>query len=252
MHDYTERFDEFKRRYTIFTKLSDHKQKALERILANVKECKTKSLLDVGAGDGALSIPLSTKFGKVVAIDKNPVLTEALRRNGISAITSRWEDVQLEKSFDVVLASHFLYYIEPRLRKRAVQKMYESLSPGGKLILIVNKEDDDFHGLLFKVAAGLPKPNAIAIMREKEAMEVIRSSVNEEAIIEQIDGRLLVPMELLHGLCELFLNVEASEYEKIKPSVEKEAKAFMRKEGMLDFTISDLMFTITKPAQIDR
>jgi SAM-dependent methyltransferase len=76
-------------------------------------------LLDIGAGAGRLSVPISRICKRVVAVEPSPAMAMELRhqiaRRGVQNIdikSVRWEDADQEPA-DVVLMSHLLYGVAP-------------------------------------------------------------------------------------------------------------------------------------------
>ena len=85
-----------------------------------------ETLLDVGAGAGRLSLPLSLKCKEVTAVEPSPSMASALREDAalhkisnVNLVQAEWENVWLDQK-DVVLCAHVLYTvrdIEPFIRK---------------------------------------------------------------------------------------------------------------------------------------
>jgi SAM-dependent methyltransferase len=84
------------------------------------------SLLEVGAGTGAFTLPLARKVSSVTAVDPSPsmrrVLSEKLTKEGlcnVRIVGAKWQNARVEPA-DAVLASGCLYVfydIEAALRK---------------------------------------------------------------------------------------------------------------------------------------
>ncbi len=94
-------------------------------------------VLDIGAGPGSLSIPLSQKVTHVTAVEPSTGMVEVLKENmednecgNISIIKKRWEDIDtendLEGPYDIIIASFSLGM--PDIRK-AIEDM-EAVSSG--------------------------------------------------------------------------------------------------------------------------
>lgn len=91
---------------------SDYADKVLAVMEPVVKRCK--SLLDIGAGCGALSIPLARAFDDVLALEPSPAMLDELqenaRRAGISNIQTNaapWQESERRLGqFDVVLCAN--------------------------------------------------------------------------------------------------------------------------------------------------
>ena len=85
-----------------------------------------ETLLDVGAGAGRLSLPLSLKCKEVTAVEPSPSMASAFRDDAalhsisnVNLVQTEWENVWLDQK-DVVLCAHVLYTvrdIQPFIRK---------------------------------------------------------------------------------------------------------------------------------------
>ncbi|MCK4652184.1 MAG: class I SAM-dependent methyltransferase [Methanosarcinales archaeon] len=91
-------------------------------------------VLEIGAGPGTLTIPLSRSVEKVVVIESSDVAVRSLRRNlkecGIENVEitgANWLDVgehELGGDFDLVVCSHFLWQMKDL--ERHLAKMEEA------------------------------------------------------------------------------------------------------------------------------
>jgi 2-polyprenyl-3-methyl-5-hydroxy-6-metoxy-1,4-benzoquinol methylase len=102
------------------------------------------SLLEIGAGTGAFTLPLTDRAGRITALDYSPAMLRVLRRKlGSSArsadvrvLEARWEDAEVERH-DVVLAANALYRVaEPRL---ALAKLVASAHKRGIVVWSVGR-----------------------------------------------------------------------------------------------------------------
>ena len=103
------------------------------------------SLLDIGAGCGALCIPLARVFDRVVALDSSAAMLDELRTGAnsagvenISTELAAWEDAEKEAGdFDVVLCANVLGVLNhphdsiPRLEKHAKRFVFLLLGTPG-------------------------------------------------------------------------------------------------------------------------
>lgn len=87
------------------------------------------SVLDIGSGSGALSIPLARRCRSVTAIEPSYAMRRLLEKNlktegldNVSVVGKKWEDVSLEEigRFDVVVAGYSLDMADLRA---ALEKM---------------------------------------------------------------------------------------------------------------------------------
>lgn len=103
---------------------SDYADKVVGVIRPKVQGCS--SLLDLGAGCGALCIPLAREFDRVVALDSSSAMIDELRReasakgaNNIETKIALWDEVDERLgTFDVVLVANV-----PGVLDRAAQSI---------------------------------------------------------------------------------------------------------------------------------
>lgn len=103
---------------------SDYAEKVLEALAPLLVECE--SALDVGAGCGALALPLSERLGRVTALEPAPAMAKALRESAharglgnVEVIEAAWGDVPVA-SHDLILCAHvgeLLHSEAPFLRR---------------------------------------------------------------------------------------------------------------------------------------
>lgn len=96
---------------------SDYAQKVLDVLAPLLVECETA--LDVGAGCGALALPLAERLKKVTALEPAPAMAKALRETArtrgienIAVIEAAWGDVPVEPH-DLVLCAHVGELLRP-------------------------------------------------------------------------------------------------------------------------------------------
>lgn len=90
----------------------------VEEVLARMKLLNTDSVLDVGAGTGAMAIPIAERVHTLTALDQSPYMLEVIREKAskrglknIATISINWAEVQIGRDIeahDVVLVSRSL------------------------------------------------------------------------------------------------------------------------------------------------
>ncbi|SFM30443.1 class I SAM-dependent methyltransferase [Methanolobus profundi] len=116
-------------------------QKRAREVISALEITPDSRVLDIGAGPGSLAIPLSEKVGHVTAVEPSKGMIEVFedniteyKRDNISLIKKRWEDIDVEKDldgpYDVIIASFSLGM--PDIR-RAIEDMLSVAS--GKVYL---------------------------------------------------------------------------------------------------------------------
>ena len=99
-----------------------------------------RRFLDIGAGGGHLTIPVSQQFEHTTIIEPNQKQADLFCRRypEFSVHTASCTEVDLnDEHFDLILCSHVLYYIPEGAWLATIEKMYQHLSNGGCIIIVV-------------------------------------------------------------------------------------------------------------------
>jgi len=132
---------EYKRQLALFVKCSTDKGIELAKlgeVIAGLRRRRT--FLDIGAGGGDLTIPLSQSFRETTVVEPNSKQAEFLRRRcpHFEVIESSWEEADLGSNrYDFILCSHVLYYIDTRDWLGTLDKMYKYLEEDGVLAIVL-------------------------------------------------------------------------------------------------------------------
>jgi len=106
--------------YGDWARHNDYVSRVLPCLLACVGE--QSRVLEIGPGSGAFAIRLARSVGEVVALEPSPNMRTVLEHNlanvgigNVQILAQRAEDglAELDDAFDLALASHSLYNIEP-------------------------------------------------------------------------------------------------------------------------------------------
>lgn len=107
-----------------------------EHILQLLNEVQGKKILDVGAGTGRISIPLSDLGGEVFALDSSEEMLKVLKRKKphITTILGDAEHMPFKNNmFDIVLATFMIVHLKDPTR--FFDEAYRVLKPGGQLVV---------------------------------------------------------------------------------------------------------------------
>lgn len=105
-------------------------------------------ILDLGCGDGALTLKLLEAGCEIVAVDSSAPQVEAARKLGLDARLMSGEELPFHKEFDAVFSNAVLHWI-----KRAdemIASVYRSLKPGGRFVA-----ECGGHGCVGKIKSAL-------------------------------------------------------------------------------------------------
>jgi len=128
---------------------SDEKNLLVDKFKEVLAAGKFYSCLEIGLGTTThFSDALAGLFKKYTIVEKEKITT-SLQKN-VNLLTADWETLILPLKYDVILASHVIYYFKDK--QAAVKKMFDSLNPGGWIIFVVNGNDADYGPLKLKFA----------------------------------------------------------------------------------------------------
>jgi len=127
-----------------FQRLLDHtdEKEVLASEISDLLEGKPhSSCLEIGLGVSPyFARQLSNQFERYEIVEKRDV--DVNLPEGVELVKKDWEMWRNQEKFDVVLASHVLYYFE--FPHRATQQILDSVNPGGRVFFVVNGKQADY------------------------------------------------------------------------------------------------------------
>jgi len=132
---------EYQRQLALFVNSSTEKGIELVKIGEIIAQLPHReAFLDIGAGGGDLTIPVSQSFKETVIVEPNRKQAQFLRRRcpHFTVHNEAWEAIDLgAKRFSLVLCSHVLYYIHEGGWLSSIKKMHAHLAPGGRIAIVL-------------------------------------------------------------------------------------------------------------------
>lgn len=128
---------------TYFAKFVQHtneKPVFIEEIINIIRQRQVKSMLDIGAGNGALSIPLARLVPDYVAIESNVNHIALLKDASLSVIPQKFP-CPVQGTFDLVLASHVLSY-QTLDQREFVNCAFDMVNHRGILLLVTFRSNE--------------------------------------------------------------------------------------------------------------
>lgn len=145
---------EYDTAFALFLKHTDEKERLLEAIAERVQRAGGISLLDIGAGNGDLAIPLAGLVKKYLAVEQKQTFAEVLQKAGLRVIRGSFP-VTIEEQFDFVVVSHALPYKADDYELFLNQAL-ACVAPGGSLLGITyHRNQGEWRDLL--VACSFPQ-----------------------------------------------------------------------------------------------
>ncbi|MEM6666625.1 MAG: methyltransferase domain-containing protein [Pseudomonadota bacterium] len=118
-----------------------------------------EDILDVGCGDGRLTLQIRDAGALVTGLDSSPDLLAATQEKGIPTFLADASDFQVEKPVDAVFSNAALHWVTDA--KGAVKCIRSALKPGGRFVA-----EFGGHG---NVAAIITAMRAVAMARGGDA-----------------------------------------------------------------------------------
>ncbi len=132
---------EYQRQLALFSQSSTEKGIELLKIGELMADLtRRRSFLDIGAGGGHLTIPVSQSFDESTVVEPNERQAAFLKRRcpHFTVIEGFWDEANLDgKSFDFILCSHVLYYIPEGKWLTTIAKMHSHLTDGGRIAIVL-------------------------------------------------------------------------------------------------------------------
>jgi len=127
--------------YDLFVDRSNEKETLVLKVQELIKD-KNGSCLEIGFGTRPIfANKLANRFHRYVVVEKENLGNINLG-GGTEVITGDWESLDIDEKFDVILASHVVYYFKDK--REALLKMLSHLKKDGVLIIVVNGKEGDY------------------------------------------------------------------------------------------------------------
>lgn len=101
-------------------------------ILAILNPCVGESILDLGCGDGALTIKIQEAGAKVLGVDGSESMIRAANERGLSAQVCNGEKLNFANQFDAVFSNAALHWMTNY--KAVIQGVHNALKPNGRFV----------------------------------------------------------------------------------------------------------------------
>jgi SAM-dependent methyltransferase len=150
--------DFYKNDFEKFLSHTNEKEILLKEISKEIKKYKIKSLLDIGAGNGLLSIPLSKRVKNYLAIEPNKNFAKKLRGAGLRVIEKKFP-FEISESFDMILSSHSISY-QKSFFEPFIKKAWKLVKKNGIFLIITYRgEEDDWTRFMKKLGINYKNKN---------------------------------------------------------------------------------------------
>ena len=130
---------DYKESFELFLSHTNEKKVIRKKLEDEIDMKSVNSCLDIGGGNGLLSSTICAK-DKILIIEQNKSFVDSLRVQGFKCICSKWENVELEERFDLILVAYSITYLPKHHLQEHIKKMIRHLNPDGKLVILAVDE----------------------------------------------------------------------------------------------------------------
>jgi len=184
-----------------------------------------KSCLEIGLGISPyFAENLSKYFEKYTIIEREKVNMPLPK--GVNLINDDWEKTELKEKFDIIIASHVIYYFKNK--KKSIEKIFSSLNKGGRVYFVVNGKESDYGPLKQAFSKMIGKKY---IFTYDELKDLIKNKRAKEYTIPS-SIKFNSPEELFETL-RISFDHYPKEYEEIKDKMITYLKNNVRGSGFI-------------------
>jgi len=94
--------------------------------------CPGERVLDLGCGDGTLTIELAARGAAVVGVDRSPSMAAAAHARGLPVVVADATRLVFSGGFDAVFSNAVLHWV--RDADAVLDGVYRALAPGGRFV----------------------------------------------------------------------------------------------------------------------
>ena len=223
----------YKSDFEKFLSHTKEKEILLSEILKDVKKYSVDSILDIGAGNGLISIPLAKHVKTFQAVERNQKFVKKLSENGIHTTQAEFP-TKISGSFDLVLASHVISY-QKSVYEDFIHTAWNLVKPDKVFLVITYRsQEDDWTSLISALGQKTNDFNRVGYNKIVELLfslgEVkirkVTTSVETNTLNDMIDALSFVASDGLPERKEKFLSKRAV-LEKILNSKYRTKKGFI-------------------------
>jgi 2-polyprenyl-3-methyl-5-hydroxy-6-metoxy-1,4-benzoquinol methylase len=133
---------------------SDEKRVYVEKFVEYIGRYAASSLLDVGAGDGEVALPISEHVDNYVAIEQSLEYAMRLQAAGKTVVNQLFP-TDIKGKYDLVVMSHVISHVSGNYTT-LVPAAWDLINPDGHLLVVTHRgaKEDDWSRLLESVGLG--------------------------------------------------------------------------------------------------
>ena len=197
--------------YNKFLQNTNEKKLLVSKISDIIAGKPYNSCIEIGLGTSPyFAQRIARNFSKYVIVERQ--LANMQMPPNIILINNDWGNVNLDEKYDIIIASHVVYYFKDK--KSAIDKIFTTLNEGGRAIFVVNGKKADYGPLKLAFSKMISSPYTFTY---DVLLEVLQNKeIKEYTLLSEI--RFSSFDELFDALHLLFDNYPV-EYQKFKTDI---------------------------------
>lgn len=155
------------------------------------------SLLDVGAGPGAIARRLAPHFGSLTLLEPNREQLGAFELPGARLIHGTLESFQSPEQYELVLCSHMLYHVPVSEWGGAIERLLSFVRPGGYCLVVLGSA----RGQNYEMHRDFTQ----TVITSEQLKTVLGEKRLPFEVIETRNGFSAATFEEMYTLCRFFV-----------------------------------------------
>ncbi len=236
--------------FETFLSHTNEKLILLEYLGKLIQSREVSSVLDIGAGNGDLAIPLAREVGRYVAVEQKPNYANTLRNSNLFVYQAVFPCL-IDGKFDLVLGSHIIPWRKEEYTP-LIFAAWDLVATYGQLVLITY--DDTEHSAWNELRDGCNLPTS---RRSGSRIDLFREVLETLGEVEVIELVTAVETNTLDELCQALAFVYSDgEIEKLTFFLKNEAvRTYLetnhKTEGRYSFPFTHYVLQVSKLPQAE-
>lgn len=165
------------------------------------------SLLDVGAGSGAVARQLAAHFSKITLVEPNHEQADAANIAGAEIVQAAFEDMPTADPHDLVLCSHMLYHVGIVDWPAFIDRLLAHTRPGGYCLIALMAPRGPSHELHCEFDPDYANSGQL--------VDMVRQKGLDYAVYQGVNAFSATRFEDMYALCRFFALVDCFTSEQL-------------------------------------
>ncbi|GEM_PF-1178633 len=232
---------DYKDSFELFLSHTDEKKVIKKMLQEKIDEMTVRSCLDIGGGNGCLSSIIDATH-KITIIEPNKNFVDTLRGNGFRCICAKWENVELEERFDLVLAAYVITHFPKKQLRGLIDKMKRHLNENGKAVILAVDEKEgswrETHTYFYELIHLKRTSTTVLLKRLMKELGATTTRFTTKVSADNVEQMLQL---LTFDFCKY-----GSQFETNKDKLKDYLRQFEKGDGHIELEMVHWMFILGK------